>query len=347
MSSDRSFFKRRVNPGTSAKRVLVIKLSALGDFMLALGAIKAVREAHPAARITLLTTPPFKSFAEKCPYIDTVETDGRPDGVRATRELIARIRKQKYNIIYDFQTSGRTANYFKALNLPGRKPPLWSGHAERSVFQHTNPDRAHMHTIDRLTEQLEEAGLGPEGGYPPDSIPMPDFSWIPSALGHRPSLTPAYFGIDSDYALIIPGASEKHPEKRWPANHFGEVARRIAETGLQPVLIGAVAEGHLAAAIQKAEPRVLNLVTRTDLFQIASLASKARFVIGNDTGPMHMATLAGAPGIALFATSVSNPDHAAPRGPNPVIVVHGPTLDEVTPSDVWQAVRALNVLSSA
>ena len=52
-----------VNPGASAKEVLVIKLSALGDFMLALGAMKAVRDFHPSARITLLTTPPFEDFA--------------------------------------------------------------------------------------------------------------------------------------------------------------------------------------------------------------------------------------------------------------------------------------------
>ncbi|MEM9669835.1 MAG: glycosyltransferase family 9 protein [Pseudomonadota bacterium] len=344
MSTAKTLTKRRANPGQTAKRVLIIKLSALGDFMLALGAIKAVREFHPAAQVTLLTTPAFKSFSEKCPYIDVVETDGRPDGVRATRELIARIRKQKFDIIYDFQTSGRTTNYFRALNTPGRKPPLWSGHAPNCEFYHDNPERAAMHSIDRLAEQLEVAGLGPEGGFFPDHIPMPDFSWIPTALNNRPSLTPAYFGINRDFALIIPGASAKHPEKRWKPEKFADVAKQIASEGLAPVLLGAKAEGQIATEIQKREPSVINLVTRTDFFQIASLASKARFAIGNDTGPMHTATLAGAPGVALFATDVSNPDKAAPRGPAPVIVVHGPTLESVSPDDVWQAVRALGVL---
>lgn len=335
---------RPANPGPSAKRVLVIKLSALGDFVLALGAAKAVRNAHPAAQVTLLTTPPFEAFAKKCPFFDVVETDGRPDGVRSTRELIARIRKQKFDIIYDFQTSGRTSNYFKALNMPGRKPPLWSGHAPNSAFFHDNPDRASMHSIDRLAEQLEIAGIAPPGGFPPDQIPMPDFAWIPIILKNKPSLTPAYFGIEGDFALIIPGASAKHPQKRWKPECFADIACRMADVGLKPVLIGAKSEGEIAAAIQKIEPRTINLVTRTDLFQIATLASKARFVIGNDTGPMHMATLAGAPGVALFATSVSDPNKAAPRGPEPVIVVHADTLETVTAEDVWQAVRALGVL---
>lgn len=332
------------NPGASAKRVLVIKLSALGDFVLALGAIKAVRETHMAARITLLTTPPYAEFAKQCPYVDDVETDGRPDSVTTTRDLIKRIRAQKYDIIYDFHTSGRTANYFKALNMPGRKPPLWSGHAPNCAFPHANPDRAGMHTIDRLAEQLSHAGVGPEGGYTRETAPKPDLSWVGPALGHPPRLTPAYFSIEGPYALIIPGASAHREAKIWPANHFATIARNIADRGVHPVVIGGKAEGQIAAAIQKVEPRVINLVTRTDLFQIVSLAQGALFAIGNDTGPMHMATLAGAPGVALFATSESSIEQAAPRGPQPVPIVFGKTLAEVGPHDVWQAILSLGRL---
>ncbi len=339
-------FKRTLNPGKFAKRVLVIKLSSLGDFVMALGAARTVRETHPSARITLLTTPPYKGFAEKCPYFDVVETDGRPDGLRATRELIARIRKEKYDIVYDFQTSGRTANYFKALNLPGRKPPIWSGHAENCALKHDNPDRALMHPIDRLAEQLSDAGIGPEEGYTTQTAPMPRLDWIPEALNHRPSLQPAYFNLYDDYALIIPGASEHRAAKRWPAEQFGELAKMIAQEGLVPVVLGTKTEGPIAAAMQKIEPKLVNLVTRTDVFQIATLAASARFVVGNDTGPMHMATLAGAPGVALFASSESDPERAKPRGPKYVIAVHGVTLAEVSVRDVWQAVRALGVLSS-
>lgn len=333
------------NPGAAAKRVLIIKLSALGDFVLALGAIRTVRETHPSSRITLLTTPPYAAFAQTCPYVDIVETDGRPDGIGPTRELLKRIRKEKYDIIYDFHTSGRTANYFKALNMPGRKPPLWSGHAEKCAFPHKNPDRGAMHTIDRLGEQLSDAGIGPEGGYPPGGAPMPDLSWVGAALGNPPRLTPAYFSIDGPYGLIIPGASAHREAKIWPSNHYATIARKMADMGIRPVILGGKAEGQIAAAIQKVEPRILNLVTRTDLFQIVGLAQQALFVIGNDTGPMHMATLAGAPGVALFATSESSIQQASPRGPKSVIIIHGKTLAEVGPHDVWQAIESLGVLN--
>ena len=167
--------------------MLVIKLSALGDFVLALGAMKAVREMHPKARITLLTTPFFKEFAELCPYVDAVETDGRPDSMKATAALITRIRKAKYDIIYDFQTSGRTKNYFTALSKTG-KAPLWSGHHEKAAFFHDNGERATMHSIDRLAEQLEVAGVAPGGRWLGNSAPKPDLSWVRPKLRDAPRL---------------------------------------------------------------------------------------------------------------------------------------------------------------
>lgn len=333
-----------VNPGAKAKEVLVIKLSALGDFVLALGAMRAVREFHPSARITLLTTPPFEEFAKLCPYVDAVETDGRPEGMKATAALLGRIRKAKYDIVYDFQTSGRTRNYFTLLSRGG-KPPLWSGHHEKAAFFHDNPARTTMHSIDRLAEQLEVAGVAPQGRWLGKSAPFPDIGWVRPKLGDTPRLSPAYFGVQKPYMLLIPGASAHREAKRWPIENYAELARRIADLGVTPVIIGGKAESQLAQEIVKKEPRVKNLATRTDLFQIVTLAETALFVVGNDTGPMHMATLAGAPGIALFALTESNPDHSAPRGPKTVIVNSAPTLKELSVDDVWQSVRALGVLA--
>ncbi|WP_241765725.1 glycosyltransferase family 9 protein [Hyphomonas chukchiensis] len=333
-----------VNPGASAKEVLIIKLSALGDFVLSLGAMKAVRETHPSARITLLTTPFFEEFGKLCPYVDRVETDGRPEGMKATAALIQRIRKADYDIIYDFQTSGRTKNYFTALSRSG-KAPLWSGHHEKAAFFHDNAERGRMHSIDRLAEQLEVAGVPPEGRWLGTSAPFPDLSWVRHKLGDTPRLQPAYFSLEEPYMLLIPGASAHREAKRWPEENYAELASRVADAGIQPVIIGGKAEGPLAHEIVRREPRAKSLVTRTDLFQIVTLAEKALFVVGNDTGPMHMATLAGAPGIALFALTESNPDHAAPRGPKqPVIINSAPTLKELSVDDVWQSVRALGLL---
>ncbi|WP_018148316.1 glycosyltransferase family 9 protein [Henriciella marina] len=333
---------KSVNPGEKARRVLVIKLSALGDFVLALGAMRAIRAAHPKAQLTLLTTPPYEQLAKATGFFQKIETDGRPASMKATRDLLKRIRAQKYDIVYDLQTSGRTANYFKALNMPMRNPPLWSGHASGAAFEHKDAARGDMHSIDRLGDQLKVAGLGPQhvdGTWPP----MPDMSFVRRSLGDTPSLLPEYFSIYGPYALIIPGASSHRAAKRWSPDRFAGLASRIAEAGVTPVLIGSKAESDIAQTIKQAEPRTKNLVTRTSLFQIVTLAEKALFAVGNDTGPMHMAALSGCPGVALFATSESDPDKASPRGAA-MIICEAPTLDELSVRDVWQAVQMLGVI---
>lgn len=333
------------NPAAEAERVLIIKLSALGDFVLSLGAMKAVRDFHPSAQITLLTTPPFKDFATLCPYVDIVETDGRPENVKLTGALIQRLRKAKYDIIYDFQTSGRTKNYFTALSKGG-KAPLWSGHHEKSAFFHADPDRATMHSIDRLNEQLAFAGLAP-GRWKKSEAPFPDLTWVRPLLNNPPSLQPAYFSLDEPFALLIPGASAHRTAKCWPSDRYGALARRFVDRGVMPVIIGGKAEGEIAREITKLEPRCKSIVTRTNFFQIVGLAERACVAVGNDTGPMHMATLAGAPGVALFALSESNPSHAAPRGKREVIVKTADVLKNLDVDDVWDSVCSLDVLPAA
>ena len=76
-------------PRREVQRILVIKLSALGDFVLALAAMKKIRQAHPKAHITLLTTPPFEALAKASPYFNAVWTDGRPSTVGFSENAMA------------------------------------------------------------------------------------------------------------------------------------------------------------------------------------------------------------------------------------------------------------------
>lgn len=351
------------NPGDTLRRVLVIKLGAMGDFIQALAAMRVVRAAHPSARITLLTTPPFETLAKACPYVDIVEADGRPRDLKGRGDLIRRLRAASYDMVYDFQNNDRTAQYFAGLS--GRKP-LWSGAANGASHQHRNPNRAAMHNFDRLAEQLVHAGLGPKppgdpSGWIIGGELLPSLDWIRPAFRDPPRFRPEFFSIGGPYMLLIPGSSADHPEKRWPATRFAEIARWVADAGVTPVIIGAQAEGEICAQIARLEPRARNLVGRTDLFQLATLAERALLAVGGDTGPMHLAAAARAPGICLFAQewtpamakelgSIWNPvtrlGRAAPRG-GEMIVIHAPALDEVGADDVKRAAIVMGVLPDA
>src|SRR3954468_21029883 len=119
----------------TVERILIIKLSALGDFVLALAAMKKIRASHPKAHITLLTTPPFEALAKICPYFNAVDTGGRPQGFSQRMALRKRIRDARYDRVYDLQTSNQTNRIFQMLRP---NPPAWSGIAVGCSLPHKN-----------------------------------------------------------------------------------------------------------------------------------------------------------------------------------------------------------------
>jgi ADP-heptose:LPS heptosyltransferase len=276
-------------------RVLVIKLSALGDFIQATGPMKAIRAAHPDARITLLTTAPFTGMARATGWFDEIWSDGRPSwsNLAAVAGLIRRIRRARFDRVYDLQTQGRTVRYFQLL-WPRR--PAWSGNAPGAAFEYSGADRDRLHVQDSQRQQLRLAGVDPVG--------PPDIGWLTGASDHRPP---------EPFALLVPGGAPHRPAKRWPAAQYGALAQALARQGVTPVVLGhGDEEAGLARTIQTIEPSAQVMVGQTSFGDIADLARRAALVIGNDTGPSHIAIAAGAPGVVLFSAE-SNPALSAPR----------------------------------
>jgi ADP-heptose:LPS heptosyltransferase len=290
------------------KRILVIKLAALGDLVQAIGPMRKIREAHPEAEITLLTTPPYASLAAATGLFDRIETDGRPKRLRDTLPMLRRLRRAGYDRVYDLQTSGRSSFYFHALRPD---PPEWSGIAWGASHPHRNPGRDRMHTLERQAEQLKDAGAWPDAPTAAGTAPAPDFSFM--LQDTAPERRPEHFGLAAPYALLVPGASAHRPGKRWPAGYYAELARRLAAKGMQGGVIGGPAEAGLGREIAAASDHVRDLTGRTDYAQIAGLGARAALAVGNDTGPTHLIAAAGAPTLVLFSGE-SDPALCAPRG---------------------------------
>ncbi|HEX3366745.1 glycosyltransferase family 9 protein [Phenylobacterium sp.] len=315
------------------QKILVIKLSALGDFVLALAAMKKIRQAHPKAHITLLTTPPFEALAKASPYFNAVWTDGRPEGFAQWIALRKRLRDAHFNRVYDLQTSGHSNRIFQVMRP---HPPAWSGVAFGASLPHSNPLRNGMHTLERQADQLMYAGIWPDAPTEPGTAPAPDLAWVlAGGAGARP---PAAGVRPKPYAMFVPGGSAHRPEKRWPVEKYGELARILYARGLDIVVIGGPQEAALAQAIQRQAPGTRDLTGRTDFASIAILGAKAALAVGNDTGPLHLAAAAGAPTVVLFS-SASDPELSAPRGK--VAVLQAPKLAELPVAKVAQAAASL------
>ena len=315
------------------KKILVIKLSALGDFVLALAAMKKIREAHKRAHITLLTTPQFEGLAKSSPYFNAVETDGKPNGPGAWLTLRARIKKARYDRVYDLQTSAASNRIFQMLRP---FPPEWSGIAMGCALPHKNPHRNSMHTLERQADQLKYAGIWPDAPTEPGSAPPPDLSWV---LRKAPQERPVAGGVmPRPYVLFIPGGSAHRLDKRWPVDRYGELGKILYDRGFDIVILGGPQESAEARQIQRYVGKARDLTGRTDFARIAILGAKAALVVGNDTGPLHLAAATGAPTIVLFSRA-SNPNLSAPRGH--VAVLQADNLGDLAVASVAQAANAL------
>ena len=297
------------------RRVLVIKLGGLSDFVMSFGAFSAIRRHHADAHVTLLTVKTFAELARKSGWFDEVREDGAPAWTRPGKvlKLIRRLRRGGFDLVYDLENTPRSARYRALSTALKWSPPTWS----RGV-----DDGTREHVVERLARQLAEAGV--------TEMPMPDLSWLIGGFGGR-------FGLKDGYVLIAPGGAKDEAGKRWPPDRYAELARRVAIEGRRPVIIGTEADTEIARVVAAASPDSMNLVGRTTLFDLATLAAHAKVAVGNDIGAMHLVAAVGCPSAVLFSAA-SDTALRAPRG-RYVVMLRESNLADLPVSEVAAALR--------
>jgi ADP-heptose:LPS heptosyltransferase len=302
-------------------RILVIKHGALGDFIQSDGAFAAIRYHHPDAHLTLLTDPKMQSVATLLPYFANILYDERRPfwDVRYHLGLRRMVRDAKFTRIYDLQNNHRTSVYFRFWYGIDASP--WSGIAHGCAFPHHTTHRGQLHTVDRLKEQLQLAGL--------THIPDPALNWLGQQTRH--TLLPRA-------VLLVPGGAAHRPDKRWP--YYTELAGRLVVEGYIPILVGSKAEQDVLTEIADKVPEAINLCGQTDLNDMAGLARQAVAAVGNDTGPMHIISLKGCPSVVLFSKA-SNPKRCGQRGAQ-VRIHQVEYLRDLSVDTVWDIFRELS-----
>lgn len=300
------------------RRVLVIKLSSLGDMIMALGAFRAIRDRHKASRLTLLTTARYGDLARRSGLFDEVWIDERPPLFRVDRWLgiALRLRRAGFDRVYDLQWSERTGWYFR---LFGPRQPEWVGIAPGASHRYRTPDKE-LHIMERHREMLAAAGV--------TDVPAPDLDFLAASLER--------FGLDRPYALLAPGSSPARIHSRWPVDSYTALARSLVDLGLTPVLIYGEHERDVATAIKTACPQATDL--EPSLGEIVSLAHGAAVAVANDTGPMHIMVHAGCPTVVLLAGRHSL-KKAAPPGKS--LALQADPISQLAVSQVLDAVERI------
>ncbi len=282
--------------GRNYQRILIIRLGALGDMILCAPAFQAIRASYPRAIISLMTQPAWVGLAEAMPWFDNVVTDNRPAPwqLGVWWDLRRRVGVAEPQVVFDLQGKSRQAVLYWLLGGPWGEID-WCGNTWRCRYPRVWPPKADWHFTDFIRAQLDVAGVA----WPA----QPDYDWLTAPFD---AVT-----LPKNYVLLIPGCAPSRPEKRWP--HYGLLAQQLQAAGLAVVMVGTAAEQDVLDGIKQAAPDVIDLGGKTSLLQLGALARGARGVVGNDTGPAHIAAAVGAPTLTLFAGSV-NPIWSCPRG---------------------------------
>jgi ADP-heptose:LPS heptosyltransferase len=305
---------------TSLEKILVIKLGALGDIILSVEAFQSIRAAHPAAHITLLTRAPFVSLTGKMPWFDEILCDPKPRFHQIRKWLAFRksLRAPGFTRVYDLQSNDRTGFYFKLI---GPRRPEWCGTANGCSHQRHDHRRDPVPAAERLLRFLESVDV-------PRSGPA-DLLWLTGPVGN--------LDLPDEYVVFIPGCAPQHPHKRWPAASYAALAKALADRSLCVITVGTAVDQAAIDEIREISPAVINLARKTEIGQLAEVCRRAQGVVGNDTGPIHIAAMVGAPTLVVMSGK-TDPDRMLPRGPD-VGWLRRENLDDLPVAEVLESIR--------
>ena len=310
--------------GRSFDRILLIKLSAMGDVVQTMPVLNKLRARFPEARLDWLTVPAMAELLRPNPKITNVVTFAREEWRQPWRprpyvsavRLAARLRAVRYDLVLDLQGQLRSGLIARATGAPVRigfgppQPELWDSaarklppEARKHAWQGAREGawRAYthyialpvrdMHAVDRYLGVGPMLGLG-EG--------PPDFSFsLPAAADARVDTLLRRHGRGND-ALIVMAPGANWETKRWNAEKFAAVARHFLERGAAVALVGTGTERADCAGVAALAPGAVNLAGETSLTGLAALIRRARLCITNDSGPMHLAVALGIPVVSVF-----------------------------------------------
>jgi lipopolysaccharide heptosyltransferase II len=345
-----------------ARRVLCVRLDALGDLLMTTPAIRALASARDDRRISVLASPAGVAAAALVPEIDEAIVYDAP-WMKATAPrassapdlaMVDRLRAGRFDAAVIFTVYSQNPLPSAMLcYLAGI--PLRLAHCHENPYQlltdwlpDPEPGRSVRHEVRRQLELV--AAVGAAASDERLSVRVP-----PAARERaRARLHALGIGDPSEWLLVHVGASAA--SRRYDPERFAIAARRLVETtGRTIVLSGTHEERPLVDAVRdQIGPRAHSIAGMVDLAEMAALVADAPLLISNNSAPVHLAAAAGTPVVVLYA--LTNPQHTPWRVASRVLYRdvpckycyksicpegHGACLNSIEPDDIVHAALAL------
>lgn len=250
--------------------VFALRALGIGDLLTGLPALRGLAQAYAGDRIVLGTPDWMRPLARLARVADGFHTV--PDLESGPLELAA-------DVAVNLHGRGPQSHRLLTATRPAR---LLAFRCEAAGHRDGPPWQAREHEVDRWCRLLESAGIATD----PTDLDL---------------ATPTPPLLLRGCTVIHPGA--KDPQRRWPAERFALVARRLRADGHRVVVTGSTADRPLTAdVVRRADlPGGADLAGRLNLVQLAAVVAYARLVVSNDTGVAHLAGAGRTPSVTIFA----------------------------------------------
>jgi lipopolysaccharide heptosyltransferase I len=305
-------------------KILLIKLSAVGDVVHTIPVLNRLRRRYPDAQIDWLVTPPIAELLRHHPAITNVIEFAREEWSSPLRltpfvnyaRLAASLRATGYDLVVDMHGQLRTALLAFATGAPVRvgfdrpRPEVWAasdrefpelarqhawqGAREGSWLAYTHHIKVptlDLHAVDRYLNVGPILGL--EDGAADFSFPIPA-----EASARVDQLLRGHAIADAQLLTLAPGTVWE--TKHWGSGKFAEVARHFMQEGFAVTLIGSRRERAVCEKVAGLAPGAVNFAGETSLSELAALIRRSTICVTNDSGPMHLAVALGRPVVSVF-----------------------------------------------
>ncbi len=316
----------------SATRILIVKLSSLGDLIHALPTIHCLKVGLPAT-ITWVANAVYAPLLQYATDVDEVIPFDRKHPVRGLWGVVRELRGREFDLVIDLTGLFKSALISRLARGRLCLGPSYARELSWLLYhRQVGSSDLNRHAVERYLDVARALDVRDRNRVFPLTFP------------------PASFALDGKRRTVVLVPNARWPTKLWPAASFADVADRLRRDGMQVLMVGGelpTAEDPLASL-----EGVVDLRGRTSLAELGGILQRAELVIANDTGPMHLAASLGRKVIALMGPT--DPKRTGPYGTGHRILSTGPTcspclskvcrnpagqvcLQDVRPTEVYAA----------
>jgi lipopolysaccharide heptosyltransferase II len=331
------------------KKVLFFKPGAIGDFLQALPALKALKKKFPAAHVTVMVSPGLDSLILGTPVADRVQVFDKAKLKKRLKDFIdfiVELRRERYDLFIDMQASSLRS--FLVRKLSGAPTVL----VYKKQKKYGTAERR-LHAAENFMEALLPLGIA----EPVHDIELP----VTADASNSADGFLARHGVDRARPLIALNCSvgAARPARNWLPERFAALADRlIRELGATVVFIGGGEDRELVRNVIKSmKEKAVSAAGELSLSHSAALLARCACLVSSDTGPLHLATAVGTPVVGLYGST--DPRRTGPIGGGHRVLIKDlpcvpceekdcplgarACMSEITTDDVYEAVRKVMV----